>query len=180
MDERFAGMASGAKTKFAEQAIELRPHARDPIGRGGQRGAGPHARMDRQRNDLTAFEHGHDEQIERHLAVDQRDAVGLDDQRRARRFGAAIPGPIKPRKRAFIRGIREQRRSGGAAHPQCFPNAAIAAADNVAELSEHAVSEPAEQRCAFLIGQGARIILHRGLHARPIGDGGVNISQRSV
>ena len=50
----------------------------------------------------------------------------------------------------------------------------------MAELGEHPVGQPAQQRRAFLIGQSARVFLHRGLHARPIGNGGVDIAERGL
>jgi hypothetical protein len=53
-------------------------------------------------------------------------------------------------------------------------------AHDMAELGQHPVGQPAQQRRAFLIGQPARIALHRRLHQRPVGHGGVDIGQRRL
>ena len=48
----------------------------------------------------------------------------------------------------------------------------------MAQLGQHPVLEPAQQRGAFAVGGGIGIGGHRGLHRGPIGHGGADIGQR--
>ena len=50
-------------------------------------------------------------------------------------------------------------------------------AQDVAQLGQHAVLEPTQQRGPFAVGQAIGVIRHRRLHLRPIGNGCTNIGE---
>ena len=105
------------------------------------------------------------------MAVDPRQTAGLDDERRALAFLEPGEGGVERRGRdqgAFVARADAERRAA----------AAVAGDDFMAGLGEMARQEPAQQRRAFLVGNGIGIRGHGGLHLRPVGDGGADILQR--
>ena len=182
MGQHLARMAVGAEFMLFQQRGELRAHQRHMARRGGQRGAGPYPRMDRERGQLAFLDHRQDEQVERHPAVDMGDPVRFDDQRQAPR-----PAPrqklVEPGKAAGIGGRGEQ-------FPRAFPTNAqraglrtVAAAHDMAQLRQHPVVEPEQQGGA--LGpvhrvQGGGIIDHGALNRGPIAHRRAHIAQRDA
>ena len=178
VDQAFARMAARIEPEPVHQLGKLTAHPRDPVGRGGQRGAGPHPGVDRKRGDGPVLDHRHDEQVERNPAVDVGDAVGLDDQRCQ---SVALAVTVEPLEGSIERGGGEQAARALAADPEQARLAAVALAQDVAELGQHPVVEPAQQRRALGIfgglGDPLGIGEHCGLQLRPVGNCGMNIAQ---
>ncbi len=182
MDQRLARVALRSDAKLCGQVFQLAAQHRHAIGRGGERVAGPDAGMDRQRDDLALVDDRSDEQVDRHHAMDARDAVGFDHQRHALWFTAQNPcaRAFEIGKRARIRPIAEQRRRAGATNAQPVFQPPIAMIDHAAQLRQVPIRQPAHQRRRFGIGKAARIVEHRRLHARPIGHRRMDIGQGLV
>ena len=119
--------------------------------------------MDADAGDLAAFADRHDDEVERHAAVDGRAAVGLGDQRHRaalleiadRAVAAALVGRLAGE-------LQDAERVGRRlARPL----------DLIAEQGHRAVGEPVQQRRAFRIvdrlGLGAHLRLHRRASRRP-------------
>ena len=182
MGQHLARMAIGAEFMLFQQRGELRAHQRHMARRGGQRGAGPYPRMDRERGQLALLDHRQDEQVERHPAVDMRDPVRFDDQRQAAR-----PAPrqklVEPCKAAGIGGRGEQFPRAFPANAQRAGLRSVAAAHDMAQLRQHSVIEPAQQGRA--LGpvhrvQGGGIIDHGALDRGPIAHRRAHIAQRDA
>ena len=176
MDQRLAGMALGREAEAGHQVRQLRAHPRHLGRRGGQPRAGPDPGMDRQAIELALFEHRNDEQVERSAAVDIADRVGLDHQQRP--IARALP--FEPGEGAVIGNRPEQRLGPTLADAQRARLGAIAVAHDMAQLGQHPVLEPAQQRRALAIGQAIGIGSHGFLQTRPVGHGGADITQRGA
>ncbi|MGZ5158085.1 MAG: hypothetical protein ACXWCL_16850, partial [Caldimonas sp.] len=101
MDQRLGIVARRGESELVHRRDELAPQHRHLAGRRCQSGAGPYARMDRQRRNAALFEQRDDEQVERRAAVDLRQAVSLDDQR------ARCAVRIEPGKGAGVAVLRQ-------------------------------------------------------------------------
>src|SRR4029079_19339733 len=78
--QRLSQMALGVEFEILVELLKLPAKNRNFLGRNAQRFAGPQARMDTDRLDLSLAERHHHE-IERNAAVDRRAALGLGHQR---------------------------------------------------------------------------------------------------
>ena len=171
MDQRLAGMTLRIEIELVHQRGQRRAQHRHLVRRRRQARTGPHAGMDGERLDLLALAHRHDDEIEQHQAMDARQAVGLDDERVALAF-------LEPGEGGVERGGCDQRLVMPGADAERGMAAAVAMDDFVTGQGEMARQEPAQQRRAFLIGDGVGIGLHRGLHRCPVGNGGAHVGQR--
>ena len=93
-----------------------------------------------------------------------RDQVRFDHQRHSRTLLLAF----KPGKGAVIGNRAEQGLGALAADPQRSALAAIAITGNVAQLGQHPILEPAQQRRAFAIGAAIGVERHDVLHLGPV------------
>jgi hypothetical protein len=109
--------------------------------------------------------------IERHSAVDRRNAVGLQDQDRAGLVGqmrdCGLRRPALPE-----RGLVAQDPQGVAQLP-------VGRHMGVAEKSEIVVGEEAQQRRPFAVPvvEAVGVGMHLGKHRLPVGDGGAHVSK---
>ena len=137
--------------------------------------------MDRQRGHLAVFLDRDDEQIERDAAVDLADAVGLDDQRLA---PAAITQLaivlVEPGEGPVVGGVGEQFARARPADAQRVLHPPVAMADEVTELGQHALVQPAQQLGILLVRDPVRIAHQRGLQLGPVGDRGAHILDRGA
>ena len=170
-------MAGCAKTQMLRQLIEHSAQHRHISRSCRQCSAGPHAGMNGQSGDFLALAVRHNEQVERHTTMDARDCVGFNDQELARRLSACL---IEPGKRTLVALIRQQLLGALAANAQHLCMAAIALAGDMAKLCKHAGIEPFEQRCIFCAMQLLRIMPHRILQFRPIGNRCTYVAQRQA
>ena len=113
--------------------------------------------------------------------MDLADEVRFDDQRHPQsRLGAGLGQAIEPLEGPVERGGSKHGLGTLRADPKHFALAAIAAAQDMAELGQHAILQPAQQCGTFAIDQTIGISCHRRLHLRPIAHGGANIAQRGA
>ena len=182
MDQRLAGVAARIDAERAGQFGKMRADAGHVLRRGGQRSAGPDTGVDRQRGDPAALELRHQKQIERHPAMDLADDVGLDDQRRSGRGRFALG--VEPGEGALVAGRGEQFLRALAADAERALLAAVAAAGDMAELGEHAVMQPVQQRCAFtrvgVLAQRSGIARQCFAQLWPVGHGSADIRQHRL
>ena len=173
MDQCLAGVPLGREAKAGHEFAQLGAHPWHLGRRRSQTGTGPDAGVDRQRLQLSAIKHRDNEQVERCAAVNIADMVGLDHQRPA--LGPALA--FEPGKGAFIGNRAQQALGTPAANAQRVRLGPIAMAQDVAQLGQHAVLEPTQQRGPFAVGQAIGVIRHRRLHLWPIGNGCTNIGE---
>jgi hypothetical protein len=128
--------------------------------------------MDRQRRDLAALDQRHDEQVERHAAVNAREPVGLDDQ------GGLAPLVVEPRESARKRLVGNEHARAATADAETVRLGPVAAEGHVAELGQHPAAEPAQQRGTFRIAGAVGVLGHQRTHARPVGDRRTYVGQR--
>ena len=171
VDERLGIVARRGESELVHRRDELAPQHRDLAGRRGQRGAGPHARVDRQRSNAALFDQRDDEQVERHPAVDFRQAVGLDDQRARRVVG------VEPGEGAGVAVFGQELARALAADAERVRGTARALAGDMAEQREHPAAEPAQQRGAFGIADRPGVGFDPLGHRRPIGDRRAHVAQ---
>ena len=96
--------------------------------------------------------------------MDLRDQVRLYDQRHP----GALLLIFKPGKGAVIRNRAEQGLGAFATDSQRFALAAIAIAGDMAQLGQHPVLEPTQQRGAFAVGAAIGVDRHDVLHLGPV------------
>jgi len=127
--------------------------------------------VDRQAGDALALAHRQDDEVQQHAAMHAREDVGLDDERAALAF-------LEPGEGGFARGRRDHRLVAQRADAQPLFRGADPAAQFMADLGEMAREEPAQQRSAFIVGDGIGVGRHGFLHARPVAHGDANVGQR--
>ena len=103
--------------------------------------------------------------------------VRLDDQGH-QGSGGILPAPVEPGEGAIVAGRGQQRPGAFAADAEPAGLAAVAAADYMAELGQHAALQPSQQLGAFALAQPIRIRCHRLLQLRPVADRGADVIQR--
>ena len=175
MDERLARMAVGVEPELGIQVGKMGAQARHLRRRGAERGAGPDARMDRQRRHLAAFDHRHDEQVERYPAMDVGHPVRLDDQRCA---GAAVGRIVEPGEGAVVARIGQDRPRALAANAENRRVRSVAVAGQMPQLGQHPAFQPAKQRAAFAVAEAAGILEHCFAQLGPVGDRGAHVGKR--
>jgi len=162
--QRLAGMAARIEAELGLKRGEARAQHRNLVRRRMERRAGPQAGMDRQAGDLAAVAQRHQHQIERCAAMDGRDRIGLEQQRRL----AAL---LEPFDRERPRSIGEQRRIElHAADTRGIGDSAIDMPDFVADQSHAATLEPAQQRRTLGIADAVGVVAHRAAQFGPVGD----------
>ena len=172
MAQRLAAMAARLEAELALQLGELAPEHRHLLDRRGQRLAGPQAGMDADAGDLALLAHRHDDEVERHAAVDGRLAVGLGDQR----LGAAF---LEIADRALAAAL-VGRVVGQLQDAEPLGRPLAGPLDLVAEQGHRAVGEPVEQRPAFAIVDLVGVGVHLRLHRAPVGDRGADVGEHPV
>ena len=165
--QRLAAMAARLEAELLLQRRELAAKHRHLLDRHGQRLAGPQAGMDADAGDLAFLAQRHDDEVERHPAMDRRAQIGLGHERLLaaldeiadRALAAALVGRIV-----------------GELHDAEPPGRLLARPlDLVAEQGHRAVGEPVEQRLALVVGDRVGLGVHIGLHRAPVGDRGADV-----
>ncbi len=173
MLHRLAGMALRIEAELALQPFQPGPEHRHLVRIGEQRGAGPQAGMDRQAGHFAAGEDRHRHDVERHAAMDRRDRVGLEQQRR---FAALVE--IVDRRLA--RGFGEDRRVKlVAGEAELVGDAAVGAPGLVAEQRHRAFLEPAEQLGTLARAHGGGVGADRALQRAPVVHGVADLGERA-
>ncbi|ODT98483.1 MAG: hypothetical protein ABS79_05810 [Planctomycetes bacterium SCN 63-9] len=175
MGQALAIMIVRLEMEALQQAFHLQAQAGHAGRRGAQPGTGPDTGMDGQGLHFPAFDHRHDEQVQRHIAVDTGKAVGLHHQRRAQ--CARCIGLVKPGKGAIVARVGQNRAGGAATNAQQAGIAAVPVASDMAQLGQHPAAQPAEQGGSLAIAQPIRVRSDRGLHPGPVRHGHADIGQ---
>ncbi len=174
MDQRLGIVSAGLEFVLGHLRAELAAQQRDLVGRGGQRGAGPDARMDRERGHPPALDQRHDEQVERDSAMHARQVIGLDDQRDLCRVALAL---VEPGEGVRVSLVGDQLARAPAADAERLRLGAVAFAHDLAEQGQHAVGEPAQQCAAFGVGHAPGVLVQALAHPRPVAHCGAHVSQ---
>ena len=121
--QRLAAMALGIEAELLVEFLEPAAQQRHFLGRLDQRLAGPQAGMNADAGDLAAFADRHDDQVERHAAMDGRLALRLGDQRHRAALlrNSGSPRPSRPC-RSARRGWRRCRARWTAPRPAVRPH----------------------------------------------------------
>ncbi len=176
MGQGLAGVAARVEAQLAAKPGQEAAQTGNPVRRNGQRGARPHARMDRKRGDLAALDDRHQEQVQRYAAMDGGNDIGLDDHRRTHLTRGKLR--IESLEGAVVAGVGQEVAGLALAHAELVGMAAVAAAGDMAQLGEHAAGEPAQKLGAFGIVDAVGIGVHRLDHLRPVGHGDPHVGQR--
>ena len=170
--QRLAVVAARIEAELRLQGAECGAQHRHLARRRGERGAGPQPRMDRQPHRLAALAQRHDDQVERHRAVDRGDEVGLEEQRRR----AAAVEPVERQRLGRVRQDRPRLRVARDAERRL--RAAVPAPRLVAEQRQLAVEEPAQQRRALARPERVGVGGERALQRVPVGHRGAHVGER--
>jgi len=170
--KRLAAMAGRIEAELALELLEPPAKQRHFLDRGAQRLAGPQAGMDSDADDLAAFPDGHDDEVERHPAVDRGPALGLGEERDV---AASLEIAHRTERSAGV-----GRLAGDPEQAERVGGLAVGPLDLIAEQGHRAVGEPAQQGRAFLVAGLVGIGAHPCLHRPPVGDGGADVGEDPV
>ena len=173
MDHGLGGMTRRIIAEAGHQREQCVAQDGDLLGPGRERGARPQARMNGKGGDGAPLAHGHDEQVNEHIAVHARDAAGLEDER------PGIAG-LEPGDGLGDAGLGQQRLVGEGADALGAARLAIAVPPLMAEQRHVPSLQPAQQIAALARPQPVGVGVHRVRHRAPGADRSAHMGERQV